>query len=79
MRNNVYTQPNGRTNACGCIGPQNGQPRCPCMKQNMRQVDGRWVEIIDHGPVKEDHKFDWGTEKILRDQVAKLMANEHGR
>lgn len=38
--------------ACGCIGPQNGNPKCPCMMQNMRQVNGRWIETIDHGPVR---------------------------
>lgn len=37
---------------CHCIGPQNGEPRCPCMMRNMRQVGGRWVEVIDHGPVR---------------------------
>jgi hypothetical protein len=38
--------------ACGCMGPQNGQPRCPCMMQNLRQINGCWVEVIDHGPVR---------------------------
>lgn len=37
---------------CGCIGPQNGEPLCPCRMTNVRQVDGRWVETIDHGPVR---------------------------
>lgn len=43
---------------CGCIGPQDGNPRCPCMMQNMRQVNGRWVEVIDHGPVHERYLTD---------------------
>lgn len=37
---------------CGCIGPQNGEPLCPCRMRGLRQVDGRWVETIDHGPVR---------------------------
>lgn len=38
--------------ACNCVGPKNGQPKCPCLMQNLRVLDGRWVEVIDHGPVK---------------------------
>jgi hypothetical protein len=30
--------------ACNCIGPQNGQPRCPCMMRGLIQRDGYWVE-----------------------------------
>lgn len=37
---------------CGCIGPQNGEPLCPCRMRGVRQIDGRWVETIDHGPVR---------------------------
>lgn len=54
-----------QSRACGCVGPQNGQPRCPCMMRNVKEVDGRWVEVIDHGPVREGHsdelrrKADW--------------------
>lgn len=39
-------------NACNCIGPRNGEPRCPCMMRNVKVVDGRYVETIDHGPVR---------------------------
>ena len=38
--------------ACNCIGPQNGQPRCPCMMRGVVQRDGRWIETErDLGPV----------------------------
>jgi len=37
---------------CFCIGPQNGDPVCPCRMRNLQKKDGRWIEIIDHGPVK---------------------------
>lgn len=46
------TDTNVRT--CGCIGPQNGEPYCPCMMRANRvyQKDGRWVEPEkDLGPV----------------------------
>ena len=43
------------------------------MMRGMREVDGRWVEVIDHGPVREEHKFDWGTEKLLKEAIAKVM------
>jgi len=40
--------------ACGCIGPQNGEPYCPCAMRARRvyQRDGRWIEPEkDLGPV----------------------------
>lgn len=36
---------------CGCIGPQNGDPVCPCQMRSVRIVDGRYVRTIDLGPV----------------------------
>jgi hypothetical protein len=37
---------------CNCIGPQNGEPRCPCAMRNVRIVDGRYVmPAQDLGPV----------------------------
>ena len=37
--------------ACYCIGPQNGEPVCPCRMKNVVIVDGRYKEIIDLGEV----------------------------
>jgi hypothetical protein len=37
--------------ACGCIGPQNGQPLCPCAMRGVQVVDGRYVRREDLGPV----------------------------
>ena len=37
--------------ACNCIGPQRGEPVCPCRMSALKVVDGRYVEVIDHGPV----------------------------
>ena len=37
--------------ACNCIGPQGGDPVCPCMMRGVRMRDGRWVQEIDRGPI----------------------------
>lgn len=36
--------------ACFCVGPQNGEPLCPCRMRGVQVRDGRYVETIDHGP-----------------------------
>jgi hypothetical protein len=36
---------------CNCIGPQNGQPLCPCMMRGVTQIDGRYIKTQDLGPV----------------------------
>jgi hypothetical protein len=35
-----------RVRACFCVGPQNGEPYCPCRMRELRvyKKDGRWVE-----------------------------------
>lgn len=44
----------GESRACNCVGPQNGQPLCPCAMQNVVIEDGRYVQKIDVGPVREE-------------------------
>ena len=40
------------SHACNCIGPQNGQPKCPCMMRNVIERDGRYIQReVDLGPV----------------------------
>jgi hypothetical protein len=41
--------------SCNCIGPQNGEPLCPCQMRSVQIVDGRYVRINDLGPVKDVH------------------------
>lgn len=41
---------NDNVHICGCIGPQNGQPLCPCAMRGVKIVDGRYVQVVDHGP-----------------------------
>lgn len=38
--------------ACNCVGPQNGQPKCPCMMKSVRIIDGEYVQITRLGKVK---------------------------
>ena len=38
--------------ACNCVGPQNGEPKCPCMMRGVIERAGRWVEPErDLGPI----------------------------
>ena len=40
---------------CNCIGPQNGQPLCPCMMRGVRVKNGRYVmPERDLGPAPSD-------------------------
>lgn len=39
--------------ACCCMGPQYGQPLCPCQMQGVKQRDGRYVLETDLGPVPD--------------------------
>ncbi len=40
-------------NPCNCVGPQSGQPRCPCVMREVQVVDGRYVlPAQDLGPVE---------------------------
>jgi hypothetical protein len=38
--------------ACNCIGPQCGQPLCPCQMRGVSIQDGRYVRVTDLGPAK---------------------------
>ena len=41
---------NDNFHACNCVGPQGDKPLCPCRMRGVQIVDGRYVEIVDHGP-----------------------------
>lgn len=36
--------------SCNCIGPQDGQPVCPCQMRFVSVVNGRYVKTTDLGP-----------------------------
>ena len=43
--------------ACNCIGPQNGEPLCPCQMRTVKIIDGRYVRTQDLGPApKKDNQ-----------------------
>lgn len=47
------------THSCGCIGPQRGEPYCPCRMRGVIQRDGRWIEPErDLGPVRPHYEID---------------------
>lgn len=31
------------SHSCACMGPQNGEPLCPCQMRGMIQRDGKWI------------------------------------
>ena len=37
---------------CGCVGPQNGEPLCPCQMRGVQVKDGRYVRTLDLGPAR---------------------------
>jgi len=37
---------------CNCVGPQNGEPACPCAMRRLIKRNGRWVQPeVDMGPI----------------------------
>lgn len=45
----------GTLQPCNCIGPQRGEPRCPCGMRNVIKRDGRWIQQeVDLGPAPPD-------------------------
>jgi len=49
---NRVNQVIGETRACFCVGPQNGEPLCPCQMWGLIKRNGRWVRPEqDLGPV----------------------------
>ena len=34
--------------ACGCMGPQNGEPFCPCKMRMVEKVNGDYYLIKEH-------------------------------
>lgn len=47
------TNPDWQNRSCNCIGPQNGQPLCPCMMKGVRITNGRYVKTTDLGPAPD--------------------------
>lgn len=55
MTNNKINGHDITMQPCNCIGPQNGEPLCPCMMRGVIKRNGRWIQPeVDLGPVVED-------------------------
>lgn len=50
------TPTDSAAHSCGCIGPQNGQPLCPCAMRGVQIIDGRYVRIEGLGPAPSTSK-----------------------
>ena len=49
-----------QNSACSCMGPKNGEPKCPCEMRALGifQRDGRWIQPEkDLGPVRKVEPF----------------------
>ena len=66
------------SHACCCVGPQNGDPLCPCQMRSVKIVDGRYIKTQDLGPVsptvdnrifKDTSAIDTELAKLLREAV----------
>ncbi len=58
------------SHACNCMGPQNGDPVCPCQMRNVRIIDGRYVMVRDLGPVSNE-------ESMKNLQLTRLTENQN--
>lgn len=59
---------------CNCVGPQDGQPVCPCRMRNVRVRDGRYVEETDLGPA-----YPKQTEECLHEKFDRENPEERGK
>lgn len=50
---------------CFCVGPQNGDPVCPCQMRQVNVRNGRLVREIDLGPAPTARKIDPALRRVL--------------
>lgn len=73
----ITGQPAGRL--CNCVGPQDGQPLCPCQMGGLIMRDGNWIrpeKIV--APVRPFRQPETNAEKIarLRAEIADIEAKD---
>lgn len=52
MSNSISSTKYHESWSCNCVGPQNGEPLCPCKMRNVIIRDGRYIQKEhDLGPV----------------------------
>lgn len=61
MTNHSWQSSGSEMRACNCIGPQNGQPVCPCAMRSVTIENGRYVRKEDLGPANPSKRFDFGS------------------
>jgi len=45
---------------CNCVGPQKGEPMCPCRMRGVIIRNGHYIQPeVDLGPVPEDDSVPW--------------------
>jgi len=47
-----YSQPT-ESHSCFCVGPQNGEPLCPCQMRNVVQINGEFYRVEKLKPQPE--------------------------
>lgn len=67
---------NGRTRACNCIGPQNGDPVCPCAMPayRERQLGERALEFVRKQGLEKKLTHETPAEKAKRIGVPLIPA-----
>lgn len=58
MANGTYSGADTTFQPCNCVGPQDGQPACPCAMRNVQILNGRYVIVQDLGPVPQTKSTD---------------------
>ena len=38
------------SSACGCLGPQNDEPNCPCVMRSIIRWKNRWIQLTEARP-----------------------------
>ena len=60
--------------ACCCMGPQRGQPVCPCRMKNVVVRNGRYVEEIDLGPAgSRTYTFNLEVDPLSPQEIAGIV------
>lgn len=74
-----YRAPDPHATICNCIGPQNGQPLCPCAMRGVQIIDGRYVRVEDLGPAPSSKDLLLSSASCLTQEYSeftRLMGDE---
>lgn len=68
------------TGPCACVGPQHGDPLCPCGMRSLEIKDGRYVRVQDFGPAPSLAELDARKQRLaessarLKEAVQEMFA-----